>query len=283
MRIPIVLLAALTLASSAAAQTPQKPPADVVKQLFDAMRARDTLGMKATFHPQNRLLATGARPQFVPVSAWLRGIAGAQASPDERLFEVETRTDGTLATVWARYELWVGDQFSHCGYDAFQLLQDAGEWKVYAGGDSQRRDPARCGRGANPVADAKLTSADTAAVLAPLQKLFDSMATWDTVAIKSVFLPDARMLSISGSQARPGTVAEFIARPAQNLREKMYRPEVRISDNLATIWTFYDFHIGDRFSHCGIDYAQLAKTAEGWKIAQLSWTVRSEGCERVNR
>lgn len=270
----------------------QTEPADVVKRLFDAMRLQDTAAMRANFHPDMRLVFQGRDAQgnyrvgAVPVERWLGGIKSAPAKTDERLFDIEQRVDGPMATVWTRYEFWLGENFSHCGYDAFQLIQMQGEWKIIAGADTQRRDPAACGRGTVPVPAPKLTAADTAAVLAPIQKLFDAMRTRDTTAARSVFIEQARLLAHTANPQHR-TVNDFlgqISRPGADLRERILKPtEVRIDDNLATVWTFYDFHVGEQFSHCGIDYAQLVKTPDGWKIAQLSWTTRREGCERVSK
>jgi hypothetical protein len=59
---------------------------------------------------------------------------------DEVLGDVEIRIDGPLASVWMYYDFYAGDDFSHCGYNAFQMLKAAGEWKVVAITDSRRRE-----------------------------------------------------------------------------------------------------------------------------------------------
>jgi hypothetical protein len=74
------------------------------------------------------------------MDTFLRSVAGSQAVLDERLFHPEVRVEGGLATVWTYYELWVGDQFSHCGYDAFQLARAADGWKIVAIADNRRSD-----------------------------------------------------------------------------------------------------------------------------------------------
>lgn len=281
----LLLLAAPTLLSA------QNQPGDVVKRLFDAMRMQDTAAMRATMHPDMRLLAQGTNPQgvyrvaAVPVERWLTGIRNAPAATDERLFDLEQWVDGLMAAVWTRYEFWLGDRYSHCGYDAFQLIQLNGEWKIIAGADTQKRDPAAWCKGAT-VTVPMLSAADTAAVLAPIQKLFDAMRGRDTTAARSVFVEPARLLP-HGATPRHMTVSDFVAQLArpggQELRERLLKPTiVRIDDNLASVWSFYDFYLGDQFSHCGIDYAQLVKTPDGWKIAQLSWTMQRDRavCDR---
>ena len=36
---------------------------------------------------------------------------------------VDTRISDGLASVWVEYDFYAGDQFSHCGVDAVQLLK----------------------------------------------------------------------------------------------------------------------------------------------------------------
>ena len=35
-----------------------------------------------------------------------------------------------IAVVWGPYNLWVNDQFSHCGVDVFTLLKTNTNWKI---------------------------------------------------------------------------------------------------------------------------------------------------------
>jgi len=53
---------------------------------------------------------------------------------------VEVRQNDNLATVWARYTFFAGEQLSHCGYDAFQLAKSDQGWKIFAIADTQRRE-----------------------------------------------------------------------------------------------------------------------------------------------
>jgi hypothetical protein len=120
---------------------------DVVQRLFDGMRARDTTMMASTFHPEARfygLNAAGAVEVTLP-SAFLASIASAPADLllDEVLHDTEVRLDAHLATVWTYYDFFVGDNFSHCGYDAIQLLKVGEEWKIVALADTRRREGCR--------------------------------------------------------------------------------------------------------------------------------------------
>ena len=64
------------------------------------------------------------------------------------------------------------------------------------------------------------------------------------------------------------------------LTERMFDPEVRVSGDLAMVWTPYDFYVGDEFSHCGADAVLLSRSGDSWTIVALSWTrLQPPECE----
>jgi hypothetical protein len=44
--------------------------------------------------------------------------------------EVIVNIHKRIATVWAPYDLWVNDKYSHCGMDAFIMLKGNNGWKI---------------------------------------------------------------------------------------------------------------------------------------------------------
>lgn len=130
------------------------------------------------------------------------------------------------------------------------------------------------------------SGARKAEVLAAVQKLFDGMRARDTVALAQVLDPAARLVTTFGSYAAPDmdvtAVPAFIhivatVEPGQLLDERIGDPVVELEDNLASVWVKYRFYIGERFSHCGVDAMQLAKTTNGWQIVALADTRRAPG------
>lgn len=61
----------------------------------------------------------------------------------------------------------------------------------------------------------------------------------------------------------------------------MWDAEVEVSGDLATLWAPYDFHIGERFSHCGFDAFHFVRQDGAWRIAALTYTVQTSGCEEL--
>ena len=59
---------------------------------------------------------------------------------DEKIWDPIVKIDGNMATVWVNYAFYVGDQFSHCGVNAFQLFKSATGWKIVNLTDTRRKD-----------------------------------------------------------------------------------------------------------------------------------------------
>lgn len=126
-------------------------------------------------------------------------------------------------------------------------------------------------------------------VVAVVVKLFDAMRARDSAMARSVFHPDARLVSTGARDGRPVVdmngiegFIEAIGSGDEPWNEEIYDVEVRIDDGLASVWNGYDLFVGDRFSHCGVDAFHLARTADGWKIIQVADTRRQEGCDAAS-
>jgi cyanophycinase len=118
-----------------------------------------------------------------------------------------------------------------------------------------------------------------------MDRLFAAMRVRDTAAIRSLAHPQLRIFVPGEQNAAPtlrvSSLDEFIrsiGAATARLDEVAIDPDVRIDGNLATIWTYYDFRRDGQFSHCGHDAFQLARTATGWQIVGLAYTIRTADC-----
>ena len=137
--LPALLAAQLALA--------QNGPERTLRLLFDGMRAADTTGMQALFHPAADLhsVSTDATGRASVVrgdlNRWMSGIAGARPGAlDEQLHYTAIRREAGLATAWTPYTFVLNGQISHCGTNAFQLVQDGsdGRWRILNIVDTRR-------------------------------------------------------------------------------------------------------------------------------------------------
>jgi len=137
---------------------------------------------------------------------------------------------------------------------------------------------------ASPAAGPTVDRDAERSVVVTVERLFEAMRTRDTAAIRQLLAPELVLVSIrtDGTRAhRSETMPDFlrsIAGSTEELRERMWSPEVRLDGPVATLWAPYDFHIGARLSHCGHDAVQLINKGGQWIITGLTYTVRTTPC-----
>ena len=127
-------------------------------------------------------------------------------------------------------------------------------------------------------------SDDVKAAAQVAEKLFSAMKAKDADAIRSLFLKDGQLVAIDRPRTGdgPSTTRVFtgdaFAKVISEAKggdfiEEMKGPEVKIFGDMALVFGRYTFHVGEKFSHCGTNSFQLARTSEGWKIANAASTL----------
>ena len=128
-----------------------------------------------------------------------------------------------------------------------------------------------------------------AQVMAVVNGLFDAMRAADSAAVRTAFHPDLERMASSGQQddgvpvVRFGDLTGFAeavggASPG-DFDERLGNPQIRIDDNLATVFTPYAFYLKGQLSHCGVNVFLVARTGYEWRIIGLADTRRMQGCE----
>lgn len=140
-RVLPVLLVVATFAAPAHAQHTEEAVLAVVEQMFDGMRANDSTMVRTAFAPNAQMatataegLRMGSLDRFV---SWVGSEKDYIAS--ERTWDEEVRIDGNLATAWTPYALYIGERFSHCGVNSFQMVHGDNGWKIVAITDSRHQ------------------------------------------------------------------------------------------------------------------------------------------------
>jgi hypothetical protein len=136
---------------------------------------------------------------------------------------------------------------------------------------------------AGPAA-AQTASAADQEVLAVVNTMFEGFAKKDTTIIRSTLHDDVKLVTAVTNKEGKAVVMntpmdkflQGIASAPGKLEEKLFNPEIRIDGNLATVWVLYEFWYDDKYSHCGIDSFQLARTEAGWKIFSIADTRRGK-------
>lgn len=125
-------------------------------------------------------------------------------------------------------------------------------------------------------------SAAKSDVMATINALFAAMETHDAEAAGRTLHPDATLVVVKedGSVAmRKGVdFLTSIAKATEPLREGSWDEQVLIDGPMAQVWGAYDFHVGETFSHCGVNSISLARGATGWQIVGVAYTMRKSNC-----
>lgn len=126
-----------------------------VQQLFDAMRAGDSEMARAVFHPDARLGRAGddgisfsAADGFIEMIGRPRDVVY-----DEPIWDWTVQIDGRLAHMWTKYAFYLGDDFSHCGEESFQLYRSDAGWQITQLVDTSRREDCFYPPGREPAAE----------------------------------------------------------------------------------------------------------------------------------
>ncbi|HKJ01667.1 MAG TPA: nuclear transport factor 2 family protein [Longimicrobiales bacterium] len=115
--------------------------------------------------------------------------------------------------------------------------------------------------------------------------LFQAMKAGDADAMRALMHPDVRLISTSVRDGAPAVQVipvdnwlRSVGSSGRELDERIYDTRVQQDQGLASVWTRYDLFVDGAHSHCGVDHVLLVRTAEGWRIVELSDTRSTEGC-----
>lgn len=133
-------------------------------------------------------------------------------------------------------------------------------------------------------------SADERAdVLQAISTLFGAMELRDVELSKSVMMPAGEYMNgdnLSGVQTRGTEFADYLKGLSEGdelLQERLIKPSVMVSGNIASIWSDYQFYIDGKLSHCGVDNFSLVKVKGSWRVVYSTFTVeRSARCETLS-
>ena len=128
----------------------------------------------------------------------------------------------------------------------------------------------------------KVYSSETKEILKPINALFDGMREGNADKVRSAFA-ETVFIHRAHDSLRTDTTAEGFAQAVENKGdamwdEKIWDIEVKVEDNLASVWTQFAFILNGELSHCGVNSFQLYKFEDGWTIIHLVDTRRVEGC-----
>ncbi len=133
--------------ASAQVKTEEDEVKATINLLFDGMRNADTTMLRKAFATKNTMetIAKTKEGKFMvrteKVDDFIKSVGTPHTEKyDERIVFTKILIDANLASVWTAYKFYVGDKFSHCGVNSFQLFKGEDGWKIIYIIDTRRKD-----------------------------------------------------------------------------------------------------------------------------------------------
>lgn len=118
-----------------------------INLLFDGMRNADTAMLRKAFAAKNTMETIIKMKDGKSVvrtenlNDFIKSIGIPHTDKyDERIVFTKILIDANLASVWTDYKFYIGDKFSHCGVNSFQLFKGEEGWKIIYLIDTRRKD-----------------------------------------------------------------------------------------------------------------------------------------------
>lgn len=119
-----------------------------------------------------------------------------------------------------------------------------------------------------------------------ISAMFLGMKNSDSVLVKSCFTDSAILQTISNKnnivEIKNENISKFLqtisSLPKGFADERISFKNIKIDNDLASVWTHYQFFANGKFSHCGVNSFQLVRLKGLWKIQYIIDTRRKENC-----
>jgi Domain of unknown function (DUF4440) len=293
-RTTILTTVILALSSAALAQDDKQSAIAVVNLLFDGMKAKSAEQIKAVFAPDVHFLAIDkprdgkgiSKTRVMTGEAFAKQISESKSAEYvEKMISPEVRISGDMAVVSGRYTFYVGDKFSHCGTDTFNLVRTEAGWKIVQGAftlEFQCERDLKAVDIAEVVADPKDVSTIDGIVKAFYATISGPKGQprqWSRD--KTLYIPDVRFVSMSEQDGKiragvmnhrqyvNGTNESFVK---NGFHEREINRVVRRFGNIAHVFSTYEFSNDDKTDKGrGVNSIELFWDGTRWWISAASW------------
>jgi len=147
LKIVLTIMICLARVTTYAQSKDEESIKKTINQLFDGMRKSDSTLIRTAFNP-GAILQTIAKTKdgstvvrLSELNSFIASIAKPHAEIyDERIVFTKILIDDNLASVWTDYKFYIGNTFSHCGVNSFQLVKIGDDWKIVYLIDTRRKE-----------------------------------------------------------------------------------------------------------------------------------------------
>lgn len=276
------------------AQDDKQSAINVVNQLFEGMKAKNIEQMKAVFSADGQLIAIDkprdgkgiSKTRLFSGEAFAKMISEAKgADYIEKMPNPEARISGDLAIVTGRYTFYVGDKFSHCGTNTFNLVRTETGWRIANGASTLEF---QCERDLKAVEVSKIEAdpKDVSTIDGIVKAFYEVISGGKGVERqwsrdRTLYTNDIRFVGMSeqNGKIRAGIMNhtnyvngsnEFFV--AEGFTEREINRVVRRFGNIAHIFSTYEFSTENgKEKGRGINSLELFWDGTRWWISAVSW------------
>ncbi|KAF2336826.1 nuclear transport factor 2 family protein [Flavobacterium ginsenosidimutans] len=118
-----------------------------IESFFEGFHQRDSVKIKLVCSDKMILqsisenVAKGNKLSNESAKEFYKSIASIPSNMkfQEKILSYNIQIDGTMAHVWAPYEFYINDKFSHSGVNTFTLFKEKDSWKIIYLIDTRRK------------------------------------------------------------------------------------------------------------------------------------------------
>lgn len=269
-------------------------PATIPDLLFKAMREKNQENIRGLFLPEGQLVALDkppdgkgfSNPRTFFAEGFAKNIANVKGEIIERMQDKKVEITGDLAVVSGRYTLHIGEKFSHCGINTFNLLRTENGWKIINAASTLvfQCDGEKSAVTALPE--------DISSIDGIIKAFYEVISgpkgtprQWERD--RTLYIKDVRFVQISKQGARvvPNVMDhnDYVAGTEPFLvKEGFIEREInRVTKqygNIAQVASTYEWEASDgKLKGRGINYIQLYNDGSRWWISAVSWEGETPG------
>ena len=277
-----------------------KSASELPDRLFAAMKAKNFEDILNIFIPEGQLVAIDkprdgkgiSKTRIFTAESFAKVISEAKGGDFiEKMVNKDIKVSGDLAIVSGRYTFYVGEKFSHCGTNTFNLLRMEDGWRIANAVSTLEFD---CGRDLKVVeipiveADPK----DVSTIDGIIKAFYETISGGKGVPRqwsrdRNLYMPEARFVGMNERDGKirasvmnymnyvNGTNEFFVA---EGFREREINRVVKKFGNIAHVFSTYEFSTEDgKEKGRGVNSIELFWDGTRWWISFAAWDEERAG------
>lgn len=290
----IFLLSSLTVFAQNTGTEDADSASAIPDRLFAAMQAKNADAIRTLFTSEGQLVAIDkprdgkgvSKTRFFTADAFAKMISEAKGADFiEKMPNKKVEIAGDLAVVSGRYTFHVGEKFSHCGMNTFNLVRTENGWLIANGASTLEF---QCERDLKTIEiqPAETNPADVTTIDGIIKAFYEVISGGKGVQRqwsrdKTLYTPDVRFVSMSQDKGKiranvmnhdqyVNSTNDFLVK--EGFIEREINRVTRRFGNIAHVFSVYEWTTEDKkLSGRGINSIQLFWNGSRWWISAVSW------------